>query len=233
MHALILADGDAPDAATSSTPPGRAGTTAVGLVVAADGGARHAATARRRHRPLGRRRRLASTRRVLGALAARGVPIERSRPDKDESDTELAVAGGAPAAAPTAWSSSARSAAPRIDHGLANVGLLALPALAGRPAVLVDARSRISLVRRPDPDGGTGRADAHRPAPATSSRCCPPGRASAGSPRAASPIRCATSRCRPGRPAACRTSGRAGSATRRPSGAASCWSWSPLLGSDA
>ena len=39
MDALILADGDARPA-PSSTPPGRAGTSAIGLVVAADGGAR-------------------------------------------------------------------------------------------------------------------------------------------------------------------------------------------------
>ena len=43
---------------------------------------------------------------------------------------------------------------PRIDHGLANIGLLGLPALEQRAAVLLDARARISMVRAPGPDGG-------------------------------------------------------------------------------
>ena len=42
----------------------------------------------------------------------------------------------------------------RLDHSLANIGLLALPALAQRPAVLIDARTRVSLVRAPGSDGG-------------------------------------------------------------------------------
>ncbi len=43
---------------------------------------------------------------------------------------------------------------PRIDHSLANIGLLALPALGDRPAVLLDARTRISLIQAPGRDGG-------------------------------------------------------------------------------
>lgn len=150
MHALILADGDAPtrhelDAAW----PGW--DDAVGLVIAADGGARHAEA-------------LGVTidvwvgdgdsvePAVLDALVARGIPIERSRPDKDESDTELAVLAALRRGADGLVIVGALGGA-RIDHTLANIGLLALPALADRPTVLVDARSRISLVQAPRRDG--------------------------------------------------------------------------------
>src|SRR5512144_1087802 len=150
MYALILADGDAParrelDAAWPGWDEG------IGLVIAADGGARHAAT-------------LGVTIDVwvgdgdsvdpatLVALAGRGVPIERSRQDKDESDTELAVLAALRRGADGVVIVGALGGT-RIDHSLANIGLLALPALAGRPTVLVDARSRISLVQAPRRDG--------------------------------------------------------------------------------
>ena len=45
-----------------------------------------------------------------------------------------------------------RSGGARIDHALANIGLLAHPALAGRRALLLDAVAR-GLVRRPGPTG--------------------------------------------------------------------------------
>ena len=41
----------------------------------------------------------------------------------------------------------------RIDHALANIGLLALPELAGVPACLLDPRSRLTLISAPGPDG--------------------------------------------------------------------------------
>ena len=151
MHALILADGDAParrdlDAAW----PGW--DDEVGLVVAADGGARHA-------------ERLGVSIDVwvgdgdsidqarLDELAAHGVPLERSRPDKDESDTELAVRSALRRGAAGVVIVGALGGA-RIDHSLANIGLLALPVLGSRPAVLVDAQARVSLLRAPDLDGG-------------------------------------------------------------------------------
>lgn len=150
MHALILADGDAPGRHDlDSAWPGW--DDEIGLVVAADGGARHAD-------------RLDVSIDVwvgdgdsidpalLEALEVRGVPLERSRLDKNESDTELAVlaalrrgAGGLVIVGALGGS--------RVDHGLANIGLLALPAIAQRPAVLLDARARISLLRAPGPDG--------------------------------------------------------------------------------
>jgi thiamine pyrophosphokinase len=151
MHALILADGDAPgrrdlDLAWPGWDDG------VGLVIAADGGARHAEA-------LGVSVDVwvgdgdSVDPGLLARLEARGVPIERSRPDKDESDTELAVLAALHRGAGGLVIVGALGGA-RIDHSLANIGLLALPALAERPAVLIDARARISLVRAPGPDGG-------------------------------------------------------------------------------
>jgi thiamine pyrophosphokinase len=150
MHALILADGDAPsrrdlDVAWPGWDDG------IGLVIAADGGARHAEA-------LGVSIDVwvgdgdSVDPALLAGLAARGIPLERSRPEKDESDTELAVLAALRRRAEGVVIVGALGGA-RIDHSLANIGLLGLPALAQRPAVLVDARSRISLVRAPGPDG--------------------------------------------------------------------------------
>ncbi|HEV7605239.1 MAG TPA: thiamine diphosphokinase, partial [Candidatus Limnocylindrales bacterium] len=90
MVALILADGDAPARSVLDAAwPGW--DESVDLVIAADGGARHASTLGvvidvwvGDGDSIGEA--------ALASLAAAGVPIERSRPDKDESDTELAMA---------------------------------------------------------------------------------------------------------------------------------------------
>jgi thiamine pyrophosphokinase len=151
VDALILADGAV---ATRSRldlawPGWDAG---VGVVVAADGGARHAAT-------LG----VAIDLWVgdgdslgepdLAALEAAGIPLERSRPDKDESDTELAILAAIRLGASGIVVVGALGG-PRIDHALANIGLLAMPELDRRPATIVDAAARIGLIRAPGPDGG-------------------------------------------------------------------------------
>ncbi|OGO53893.1 MAG: thiamine diphosphokinase, partial [Chloroflexi bacterium RBG_16_69_14] len=124
---------------------------AIGLVVAADGGARLA-------------ERLGVTIDLwvgdgdslgedgLAALAAAGVPIERTRRDKDESDTELAIDAALRLGADGVVIVGALGG-PRIDHALANVGLLAMPALGARTAVILDGRSRVSMIRAPGPDG--------------------------------------------------------------------------------
>lgn len=152
MHALILADGDAPPrAALDAAWPGWDG--GVDLVVAADGGARHAAG-------LG----VAIDRWVgdgdsldpaaLLDLAASGIPIERARPDKDESDTELAVFA-ALARGATRLTIVGALGGRRRDHELANVALLALDELAGLDVVIVDATARIRMVRAPGADGSS------------------------------------------------------------------------------
>nr|MBA3235343.1 thiamine diphosphokinase [Chloroflexota bacterium] len=150
MVALILADGDAPTRSRlDDVWPGW--DDAVDLVIAADGGARHAET-------LG----VSIDRWVgdgdsigaddLAALAARGIPIERSRPDKDESDTELAIRA-ALARDSTGVVIVGALGGPRFDHSLANIGLLAMPELVGRMATILDGSARIRLIQAPGPDG--------------------------------------------------------------------------------
>lgn len=146
MVALILADGDAPDRSfLEASWPGW--LDGVRLVVAADGGARHA-------RSLG----LTIDRWVgdgdsidpaeLAALEASGVEVQRARPDKDESDTELAVRAGL-AAEPDGIVIVGATGGPRIDHELANLGLLAMVELGDGVAWLYTPRSRIGRLRHP------------------------------------------------------------------------------------
>lgn len=154
--ALILADGDVPSRAVlDASWPGW--DDDIGLVVAADGGARHAA-------PLG----VAIDRWVgdgdslddeaIRRLEAAGVPLDRARPDKDETDTELAILAALRLGAAGVVILGALGGR-RIDHTLANIGLLALPALRGRPSVILDGAARLSLLIGPDADGATARAD--------------------------------------------------------------------------
>jgi thiamine pyrophosphokinase len=89
----------------------------------------------------------------LAALAAAGIPLERSLPDKDESDTELAILAAIRLGASGVVVVGALGG-PRIDHALANIGLLALPELAGHPTTILDASARIELITAPGPDGG-------------------------------------------------------------------------------
>lgn len=150
MVALILADGDAPPRAVLDLAwPGW--DADVDVVIAADGGARHAA-------PLG----VAIDLWVgdgdsigadgLAALESAGVPIERSRPDKDESDTELAVRA-AIRLGQTGVVILGALGGRRIDHALANIALLAMPELADREATILDERQRLCIVRAPGRDG--------------------------------------------------------------------------------
>ncbi len=150
MDALILADGDVPARADLDLAwPGW--DAQLGIVIAADGGARHAS-------------RLGVTIDAwvgdgdsldpegMAALLAGGVPMERASPQKDESDTELAVREALRRGADGIVIVGGLGGT-RIDHALANIGLLAMPELAGHPAALLDASSRITLVRAPGPDG--------------------------------------------------------------------------------
>ncbi len=88
----------------------------------------------------------------LDRLAADGAEIRRVASAKDESDTELAVLAALERGADEIVILGALGGA-RIDHALANVGLLAHPRLAGRRAVLLDAGARVSFLRAPAPDG--------------------------------------------------------------------------------
>ena len=145
-RAIVLADGDAPDrAALDASWPGWADR--ISFVVAADGGARHAARL-----GLGIDRWVGDGDSLphadLEALRAAGVPIDVVPAEKDETDTELALQAAVAAGASDVVILAAFGG-PRLDHALANAALLAHPVLAGRRAELLDAASRVRLLRGP------------------------------------------------------------------------------------
>jgi thiamine pyrophosphokinase len=161
VHALILADGDPPTAAALDTawPGWDAG---VGLVVAADGGARAAAALGLRiDVVVGDGDSLGEA--ALATLEAGGVVVERAEVAKDETDAELAVLAALKRGADRLTVLGALGGV-RLDHELANVGLLALPALRGVPCVLLDPRARVRLLDAPAPDGRALEADLPGPA---------------------------------------------------------------------
>lgn len=148
-HALVIADGSSgPVEALDAAWPGW--SDGIGRVVAADGGARHAAAL---GRPLdlwvGDGDSLGED--GIAELIAAGIPIRRLAVDKDESDTELALLAAIESGARRVTILGALGGA-RFDHGLANVWLLADSRLAGCDVRIVDAASRIRLI-------GPGRHD--------------------------------------------------------------------------
>ena len=150
MKVLILlageiADRDALDAAWPGWADG------VGLVVAADGGAHHAAhLGVRVDHWVGDGDSIDPG--LLVELEASGVTVDRVRHDKDESDAELAVRAALARGADAIVLIGALGG-PRVDHELANIGLLAMPELAERVASIVDGAARIRLVSAPDRQG--------------------------------------------------------------------------------
>jgi thiamine pyrophosphokinase len=148
-HALVLADGGLDDPADidRSWPGWSAG---IDLVIAADGGARHAATLGLRiARWVGDGDSISAG--ELDRLAAEGIRIDRAPVDKDETDAELAVRAALDED-PARVTILGALGGTRLDHELGNVWLLAHPGLDGRDAVLLGARTRIRLA-------GPGRAD--------------------------------------------------------------------------
>lgn len=154
LHAVVLADGAIPIRAAldEAWPAWDEGVT---LVVAADGGFRHATA-------LG----LAVDRWVgdgdstapadLEALAAAGVVIDRVAVDKDESDTELALLAAVAAGAELVTVLGGLGGV-RVDHAISNVTLLQHPALERCEARLYDeACARLSLLVGPDDRGLPG-----------------------------------------------------------------------------
>ena len=151
MQVIVLADGQVGSrAAIDVAWPGWLEPGA--RVVAADGGARHAG-------PLG----LAIDRWVgdgdslgeagIAALEAAGVPVQRAPPDKDESDTELAVLA-ARAMGATQLTVLGGLGGPRVDHALANLALLSMPELEPLGLRLVAADCRVRRLRAPAAGGG-------------------------------------------------------------------------------
>ena len=147
MDALIVADGEVPPRATLEQlfPDG----LAPALVIAADGGALKAES-------LGLRPEI-----VIGDLDSlapgdverlRGqhVQLLRFPPDKDQSDTELAVHEAVSRGADRLVLIGALGGR-RVEHSLANILLLTMPELATRDASIVD---RASTLRAMGAHGG-------------------------------------------------------------------------------
>lgn len=84
-------------------------------------------------------------------LSAAGIAVEVFPPDKDESDTELAIRAAIARGANSLVVIGALGGV-RFDHALANLLLLELPELASADVVLVDGRSAIRVI------GGAGRS---------------------------------------------------------------------------
>lgn len=150
-RAIVLADGDVADRVVLDAAwPGW--SEDVTLVIAADGGARHATRLSLRiDRWVGDGDSISPG--ELDGLRASGIPIELVAAEKDESDTELAIAAAVTAGADDVIVLGAFGGR-RLDHTIANLALLAHPALGSRPAVLLDGAARVRLVRAPGPDGG-------------------------------------------------------------------------------
>jgi thiamine pyrophosphokinase len=163
-HALVVVDGDVPvRAALDAAWPGW--DAAVADIVAADGGfARALEIGLRPDVLVGDLDSLDPA--LLAAAEADGVPVRRARPDKDESDAELAMLAVIERGA-TRITVLGAFGGPRLDHALANLWLLAHPALAPAAIVLLDAGSRVLLIQAPDPAGGPVTCGLPGPAGAT------------------------------------------------------------------
>jgi thiamine pyrophosphokinase len=150
MQAIILADGDvAPRDRLDDAWPGWARADA--FVVAADGGARHAARLGLKiDRWVGDGDSIGPD--GLAALEAAGVPVDRSSPDKDQSDTELAVMAAVMHGADEIVILGAFGG-PRLDHALANLSLLTSPGLDRIDLRIVAADVRVRLIRVPAAGG--------------------------------------------------------------------------------
>jgi len=83
---------------------------------------------------------------LLQSLEERGCRIVRFRREKDETDGELALREALALGARRVTILGALGG--RIDHALANIALLAMPALDGLEVSLFDGLSWVSLVRR-------------------------------------------------------------------------------------
>jgi thiamine pyrophosphokinase len=150
MRALIVADGDVPDRGRLDEAwPGWADQ--VGLVIAADGGAAGAdRLGLAADLVVGDMDSIEPDR--LARLREAGVAIDVAPADKNESDTELAILAALARGADELTIVGALGGA-RLDHTLANIGLLALEAVGDRPVELIDAIARVTLVRAPGADG--------------------------------------------------------------------------------
>jgi len=150
-HVLVLADGDAPARAQLEAAwPGWDG--GAGYVVAADGGARLAASLGLTiDEWVGDGDSLGAD--GLAELRAAGVRTVLAPMDKEESDTELGVAAAARVPGVRQVTILGAFGGARIDHEIANLYLLAHPALEALSACLLGPAARIRVLRAPGRDG--------------------------------------------------------------------------------
>ena len=150
MRAIIVADGVAPTRATLDAAwPGW--DQPCDLVIGADGGSATAtALGLRLGLVVGDADSLAPD--ALERFRAAGIPAEGASVDKDETDTELAIVAAVRRGASEIAILGALGG-PRLDHALANVALLAHPALVGIDASIVDPSARVRLLSAPERDG--------------------------------------------------------------------------------
>ncbi|HEX7172876.1 MAG TPA: thiamine diphosphokinase, partial [Candidatus Limnocylindria bacterium] len=150
MLVVVVASGSMPDGDTRWLD-------AADLVIAADGGAETLdRLGRRPDRVVGD---LDSTTPTLVArLEANGVPIERHPTDKEATDTELALEAARTAGATEIVVLGALGGV-RVDHELANLLLLADPALDGRDVRIVRGATSVRALHGSDShalDGAEG-----------------------------------------------------------------------------
>ena len=143
--AIVVADGDVParEALDAAWPGWEAGAF---LVVAADGGWAKAKALGLSPTVLVGDADSLSEEAFAAAAATPGIEVARSRQDKDESDTELAVLAAFRRGARRVIVLGALGGK-RFDHALANVGLLALPSPGQGAVELLDATTRVRLLR--------------------------------------------------------------------------------------
>jgi thiamine pyrophosphokinase len=143
VRALILAGGDQPDPALLDAQ--WPGWRSASLVVAADGGARHAAPlGLSLHQVIGDFDSLSAG--DVGELEAAGVVITRYPTNKDATDTELALLAALDAGATEitllcSWGG-------RSDHAIGTLALLAHQRCGAAAVVILDEHTRTQLLRR-------------------------------------------------------------------------------------
>jgi thiamine pyrophosphokinase len=143
LHAILVGDGDV-SARTALDAAWPGWDDGAGLVVAADGGATKAlATGLVPDLVVGDGDSLGAA--GLAAVREAGIPVELAAVAKDESDLELAVLAAVARGASRLTVLGALGGT-RFDHALANAWLLAHPVLAGRPAILLGAATRVRLL---------------------------------------------------------------------------------------
>lgn len=142
MRALILAGGDRPDSALLDAR--WPGWRDVALVIAADGGARHAAPlGLPLHQVVGDADSLSAA--EIEELEATGVIVTRFPTSKDATDTELALLAALDAGATNisllcTWGG-------RSDHAIGTLALLAHPRCSAAALAILDEQTRTQLVR--------------------------------------------------------------------------------------